>query len=267
VRWTAPADNGVPITGYVVTPYVAGVAQSPLAFANTGTTETIVGLTNGTAYTFTVAATNASAKGPESIASFPLVVGAPAIPSLVRSLSGATTAATGPLVVSFVAGANNGAPITSYTATCRSSNGGVIGVKAGPTGPLTVPGLTTGKAYACTVRATNARGTGYPSPASAAVIVGSPAPPLGVAASRTAAGRITVTFTLGANNGTAITSVVATCASTNGGVAATTVRVGSGAAPISVAGLSVGATYTCRIKAVNARGAGLWSRPSAAVVA
>lgn len=54
VSWTAPADSGgVPIASYQVTPTPAGPAC-----ATTATTCTIGGLTNGTAYTFTVRATN-----------------------------------------------------------------------------------------------------------------------------------------------------------------------------------------------------------------
>ena len=56
VQWTAPAhDGGSAITGYVVTPYKAGVAQPAWVFASTATAQTITGLTNGTLYTFKVA--------------------------------------------------------------------------------------------------------------------------------------------------------------------------------------------------------------------
>jgi hypothetical protein len=66
VSWT-PADpaTGSAATGYVVTPYVAGVAQSPQTFNSTATTETI-GVSRGIAYTFTVAGVNAEGQGPES---------------------------------------------------------------------------------------------------------------------------------------------------------------------------------------------------------
>ena len=45
------------------------------------------------------------------------------------------------------------------------------------TSPITVAGATTAKTYTCTVRSTNAVGTGPASAASNAVVVGSPAPP------------------------------------------------------------------------------------------
>jgi hypothetical protein len=66
VSWTpAPAYNS-PATGFVITPYIAGVAQTPQTFNSTATTETVLGLTSGTTYTFTVAGTNFQGQGPDS---------------------------------------------------------------------------------------------------------------------------------------------------------------------------------------------------------
>jgi hypothetical protein len=62
VTFTAPvADGGSPITGYRVT-------STPGSITATGSSSpiTITGLTNGTSYTFTVAAQNANGYGPES---------------------------------------------------------------------------------------------------------------------------------------------------------------------------------------------------------
>jgi hypothetical protein len=67
VKWTAPANNGSAITGYVVTPYIGATAQSPRPFGSTATTETVTGLTNATAYTFKIAATNGNGTGPQSV--------------------------------------------------------------------------------------------------------------------------------------------------------------------------------------------------------
>ena len=68
VSWTAPANGGSPITMYTVTPYLAGVAQTPTQVAGSppATTATVTGLTNGSSYTFTVSATNAVGTGPAS---------------------------------------------------------------------------------------------------------------------------------------------------------------------------------------------------------
>ncbi len=49
----------VPITSYTVTPYVGAWSRPRTSFSSSATSHVVVGLTNGTAYTFTVAATNA----------------------------------------------------------------------------------------------------------------------------------------------------------------------------------------------------------------
>ena len=71
---TAPSDGGSPITSYTVTPFIGATAQTPTTVTGTppATSTTVSGLTNGTAYTFTVTATNAVGTGPASAASNPV---------------------------------------------------------------------------------------------------------------------------------------------------------------------------------------------------
>jgi hypothetical protein len=85
VSWTAPSNGGSPITRYTVTPYAGTTAQTPTTLTGSppATSATVSGLTDGTAYTFTVKATNAVGTGPESAAS-----------SAVTPVAGGCTACT-----------------------------------------------------------------------------------------------------------------------------------------------------------------------------
>ena len=77
VSFTAPASNGgVAITGYTVT-------SSPGGFTSTGAGSPVIvtGLSNGTAYTFTVTATNTAGTGAASMASNSVVPVAPVVVS------------------------------------------------------------------------------------------------------------------------------------------------------------------------------------------
>jgi outer membrane protein assembly factor BamB len=90
VSWTAPANGGSPITAYTVTPYVGGVAQSPTQVTGNppATSTTVGGLTNGTAYTFTVTATNTVGTGPPSSPSNSVTPSAAtAVPKFVQQAS------------------------------------------------------------------------------------------------------------------------------------------------------------------------------------
>lgn len=263
VSFTPGANNGSSITSFtaICVSSNGGVTRTKVAPASPVTFTT---LTTAKRYTCTVKGTNAYGPSVASSVSPALVVGSPAPPTHVKSVSGSTTVATGSAKVSFSPGANHGRAITGFTTSCVSSNGGVARAKTGAASPITVTVLTTGKTYTCTVRGTNARGTGLASSASPAVIVGSPAAPTAVTATKLASGQLRVSFAPGANNGNAITGHTAICVSSDGGGSGTT----SGAAsPLTVPTLTAAKTYTCTVKATNSRGNGLASSASAAVTA
>lgn len=65
VTWTAPANGGRPITGYTIT----GAPSGHAVVGGGVTTAVVLGLVNGTSYTFTVTATNAIGAGSPSPAS------------------------------------------------------------------------------------------------------------------------------------------------------------------------------------------------------
>ncbi len=161
VSWVAPAANGSPITGYLVTPYLAGAAQAPQSFDATATTRTLTGLTAGGSYTFTVAAVNAygtSAASGRSAAVVPYAL--PNAPTIT-----AVTAGTAAATLTWTAPGNGGSAITGYLVTpFIGTVAQPAQVFAGTATTQTVTGLTAGTVYTFTVAAQNLAGTG---PASA----------------------------------------------------------------------------------------------------
>jgi invasion protein IalB len=249
VSFTAPAsDGGSPITGYTVTSNpVGGVDENA---GTTSITHTVKSLKNGTAYTFTVTATNAIGTGPASRPSNSVTPGAvPGAPTNVTAKAGNSQA-----TVSFKLPANGGSPITVCTATSKPGN--VTGTGAGS--PITVSGLTDGTGYTFTVTATNEIGTGPTSKPSGKVTpVGPPGAPTGVTATAGNA-QAKVSFKAPASNGgSAITGYTVT--SSEGQIAK------GHASPITVKGLKNGTTYTFTVTATNKAGTGPVSSPSSPV--
>ena len=67
ISWQPPASTGgAVIDSYRVTPYAGGVALSPTTAGASATSAKVTGLSNDTAYTFTVAAHNSAGWSPES---------------------------------------------------------------------------------------------------------------------------------------------------------------------------------------------------------
>ncbi|HEX5245566.1 MAG TPA: fibronectin type III domain-containing protein [Gaiellaceae bacterium] len=242
VAFTAPADNGSAITSYTVTASPGGSSASGSA-----SPVVVTGLSDGTAYTFTVTATNGVGEGAPSTASTDVTpVGPPGAPADVSALRGDEQAS-----ISFTGPADNGSPISSYTVT--ASPGGATA--SGSASPIAVTGLTNGTAYTFTVTATNGVGTGPASAASSAVTpAGLPQVPTGVSATA-GDGQATVAFTAPADNGSAITSYTVTASP--GGASAS-----GDASPIVVTGLTNGTPYSFTVTATNGVGTGSTSAAS-----
>ena len=166
VSWTEPGNNGAVVIAYTVTTYSNFSAVQISTFDATTTTRTISGLTNGTSYRFTVAASNGWGSGPPSALTDPVTAGAPTTATSVTATSGIASATmhwTAPST-------NNGSAITAYVITPN------LGIAPQPPQTYrstattqTVTGLQSGKTYSFTVAATNANGTGPQSPRSNAV--------------------------------------------------------------------------------------------------
>jgi len=167
VTFLPPAsDGGSGITGFTVSSNPPGGVDS--IAGSTDLSHLITNLVNGTAYTFTVRATNVHGEGDPSVPSEPVtpatVPGAPTAVVATGWHRSATVAFAAP-------GSNGGSAITGYTVTSAPAGG--IDRHAGTTGlNHYVFGLTNGVPYTFTVVATNVMG---PGPASAPSNLATPA--------------------------------------------------------------------------------------------
>jgi Domain of unknown function (DUF1929)/F5/8 type C domain/Concanavalin A-like lectin/glucanases superfamily/Fibronectin type III domain len=70
VSWNAPSsNNGSPINGYVITPFLNNVAEPPKTYDSTALTQVVTELQKGQKYKFEVAARNGGGIGPNSLMS------------------------------------------------------------------------------------------------------------------------------------------------------------------------------------------------------
>lgn len=264
--WTEPAtDGGSAITGYVLTPYVGGVAKPTLQFAAGATSAEVTGLTRGTAYTFKLAAKNATGTGPQTAATASVTMPAtvPGAPTGVSAAPGNQFA-----VVSWTAPADDGgSPIVGYTITAYVGGAELFFLDYDDTDTThAFGGLDNGTAYTFKVAARNAEGTGAQSTASNAVTptgAGVPGAPTGATATAGNA-QATVSWTAPTSNGgSAITGYVVT--PYVGAVAQTSRTFASTATSQVVTGLTNGTTYTFKVAAKNIVGTGGQSAASNAV--
>ncbi|HUW78316.1 MAG TPA: hypothetical protein VMV52_06155 [Candidatus Nanopelagicaceae bacterium] len=227
------------------------VTSSPGGFTCTTAllTCSVVGLKNGTAYTFKVTGTNSVGTSPASAASSAvtpkLALIPPATPTGVTADAGEGSAS-----VSWVGSVN----ADSYAVT--SSPGGLTCTTTSST--CSVAGLSNGTPYTFTVTANNSVGTSSASAPSAAVVPAAaklpPSTPTGVTAS---AGERSASVAW--RPSAAATSYTVT--SSPGGFTCTTALLAC-----SVAGLSNGTAYTFKVTASDSAGTSSASAPSAPVV-
>ena len=246
VSWTAPSDEGSPITGYTASD---GVGQT---CSTSGTSCTVAGLTNGHSYTFTVTATNADGTGAASAASTSVT------PSTVPDAPTGVSAAPGnrSATVSWTAPSAEGSPITGYSVS--DGVGDTCSTPDGSTTSCTVSGLTNGESYSFTVTATNADGTGAASAASTGVTPSTvPDAPTGVSATAGNASA-TVSWTAPSDEGSPITSYTALSSSGKTCVTAST--------SCTVTGLANDVAVSFTVVARNADGIGAASASSNSVI-
>ena len=158
-------------------------------------------------------------------------------------------------VITWLAPAKNGgAPITHYTVT--SSPGRRTCTTAGAR-TCTVTGLTNKGVYRFTVTATNVRGTGPASAASAPITVGTPTAPRGVAASFPQATTVRITWTAPAFLGSGKITSYQIRWSLDGGRSWTSWASTGLVNKTTRAALTKGHKYQTQVRAVNGSGFGL----------
>jgi titin len=243
VTWSPAANNGSAITRYDVEAQPGGNSCST---TGTGTSCTISPLTNGTAYSISVYATN-DAGGGEVSTSETLIT--------PRTLAGLpTNVVINPgdrqLGVSWRApSSNGGSPVTSYTVTAQP--GSVTCTAIAPSTSCNLLGLSNGGVYSITVVATNPAGDSV----SSSTVTGSPVTIPGkptISATEPGSNSVLVRWRAPSATGGASVSSYTVVASPGGNSCTTTGAV----LFCTVTGLDNGTTYAFTVTATNTAGTG-----------
>jgi hypothetical protein len=189
-------------------------------------------------------------------------------PGQVTDVSAA--AGDGSATLTWVAPANGGSPITSYTITPYIGSAAQTATKISGSPPATsatIAGLTSGTSYTFTVTASNAVGVGPASEHSNAVTPTAPTAPAAPTEVIATAGEgnATVTWAAPASGGSAITQYTITPYIGSTAQPASTVTGSPPTTSATIAGLTDGTTYTFTVSATNAVGTGPPSSSSNAV--
>jgi outer membrane autotransporter protein len=241
VSFTPPAsDGGTPITGYTVTSSPGGITAS-----GAGSPITVAGLTNGTAYTFTVTATNSAGTGAASATSNSVTP--KGAQTITFNNPGTQNFGTTPTLTAMAS--------SGLTPTFTSSTPGVCTITSGGA-------LTFIAAGACAIDADQpGNGAWLAAPTvTQSFTVGAIMPGVPTIGTATAGdASATVSFTAPANSGGAAITGYTVTSSPDG-------LIGSGAAsPITVTGLTNGTAYTFTVTATNSAGPSGTSAPSNSV--
>jgi len=191
-------------------------------------------------------------------------------PEPPTSLS-ATALSTTSISVAFTAGGANGSPITNYKYALSTNGGSTYGAftalnPADALTPITISGLTAGTTYHVKLKAVNDMGDSVESSATSVGTLSTPDAPTGLSASNPTLTTIDISFTAGAQGGSAISNYQYAL-STNGGSsygAFTALNPADATSPITITGLTHSTSYYIKLKAVNNDGAGAESSAIAA---
>jgi phage baseplate assembly protein W len=254
LTWEDPSDmGGSSLTGFAITGLPGGTVTRP----GTANSYLATGLTPGTLYSLTVAATNATGTGATASASVTTGIAVPGAP--LSFAAGSVTSTTASL--SWLdPTSNGGSALTGFVVT-RVDTGASTTVSAG-THAASLTGLSPGTSYSFTVVATNAAGTGASASLSFTTSAVVPTAPQGFEAIATGTTTAMVSWAQPADTGgSAITGYTLT------GLPEGTVSVGAGVFYHLATGLTPGSIYSLTLTASNSTGAGAAATTSFAVSA
>jgi hypothetical protein len=241
VSWTPPTANPE-LTGYKI--YSMPDNKLANTAGPTATSLNVTGLKNGTAYRFSVVATNSLGSSYMATCTPSTLPGVPKVTAVAGNAQ---------VTLSWVSAPGPGVPTTGYTITCNQS----VSIPPNPTSPLVITGLNNGTSYIFSVSATNIIGTSAAGAAKAVVPVSVPDVPQ----AQVLAGikSFQVTWSAPFNGGLPITEYAITYV----GAGRTTVAKGKAVAPFTLMAtkLVTGTSYSVTIQAKNKLGLSAASSP------
>ena len=265
LSWAPPADNGgAVISQYAVRVRDANGNQVGDVRTTNGTSMVVDGLTNETAYSFAVRATNSAGNGPFSLDSLPVTPTARTAPAAPRVTT--VTPANARVSVTWAPGADGGSPLTGFSVRLLDSAGlqvGTVRNASGSARSMVITGLSNGTRVRAQVLARNAIGQSAWSTPSAwvtpATVSTAPRSVSATAGSRSA----TVRWVRPASTGGMPVLRYRIQVLNSAGRQVGALRIaGRTARQLRVTGLAAQRAYRFRVQAGNERGYSAWSTRS-----
>lgn len=264
LTWAAPTSNGgSTLTGYVVQISTDGGATFSDAVTTTSTSTTIGSLTNGTSYVFRVLATNAAGQGIASATASGTPFTSPGAPTSPQAVGG-----TNEVVLSWTAPSSTGGSALIGYRIERSSNAGtswttVVSNTGSTSTAFTAGNLSAGVVYTFRVAAVTNGGFGAYSVNFTGSAVGLATAP-GSLVALAGTSQVSLSWTAPTSTGGSTVATYVVEKSADGGVTWSTVTTVATGTSYVVTGLTNATTYSFRVSAVNASGAGISSAPATA---
>jgi len=244
ISFTPGSDKGSAITNYQ---YSIDRGSNYTAFnpANAISPISISSLANNSPYTVYLEAINIAGPGPASAPVTATPFRSPAAPTNLSAVVSDST-----ITVNFTDGNTYGAAITNYQYSINGSNYTVVD-PAQTAPPITISSLTNGTPYRIRIE-TITYGPGLPSDAITATPYKAPDAPTNLSAVG-GNSTITISFTAGYDNGSAITNYQY---SIDSGSNYTVFNPVQPVSPVTISSLTNGDIYTVQLQAINVAGAG-----------